>query len=239
MKHPPVNINCDLGEGLDNEATLMPFIHSCNIACGGHAGDMPTMKKVIALARNHQVAIGAHPSYPDREHFGRVSMKLERKELIATLRKQLTDFTEALGGNVKDLHHIKAHGALYNDLAVNEALATWYLEAVEPYKGQALLYVPAASLIGEMAVASGFEIAVEAFGDRNYNDDLTLVSRRDPRALITNKEEVLAHVRELLRGWVTTVNGQMKALNADTICMHSDTEHAEEILEYLKIQLNY
>ncbi|MBL7473371.1 LamB/YcsF family protein [Robertkochia sediminum] len=237
--HPPVNINCDLGEGLDNEATLMPLIHSCNIACGGHAGDKATMKRVVELARKFGVAIGAHPSYPDREHFGRVSLKMEDEAFKSNLKQQLDDFVEVLGGHTEDLHHIKAHGALYNDLAVNESLARNYLEVLEPYKANTLLYVPFDSVLERMALETGFKVAVEAFGDRNYNDDLTLVSRRDPEALITENKKVLAHVQEILRGWVTTVEGHMKPLKADTICMHSDTANAVANLEYLKMHLNY
>lgn len=238
MTHPPVNINCDLGEGLGNEAQLMPLIHSCNIACGGHAGDRVTMKRVVALARQHGVAIGAHPSYPDREHFGRVSMKMEAEALRATVRRQLEDFVEALGGTAEDLHHIKAHGALYNDLAKSEALSHAYLEALEGYR-HVRLYAPCGSVLGELAANRGFPVVWEAFGDRNYHDDLSLVSRKDPRGVISEKKEVLDHVRGILDGWVITVEGHRKPLKADTVCMHSDTENALEILNYLKIKLNY
>jgi 5-oxoprolinase (ATP-hydrolysing) subunit A len=233
----PVNINCDLGEGLDNEAQLMPLIHSCNIACGGHAGDMATMKRVIDLARNHHVAIGAHPSYPDRENFGRVSLKMDPGQFLEAIRRQMTAFTEALGNRPGLLHHIKAHGALYNDLALSSDLSETYLHALEPYRDQALLYVPFNSVIGRLAAAAGFHTATEAFGDRNYQDDLQLVSRKSPDALITDKKLVLEHVSNILKGKVRTVSGKLVSLHADTICIHSDTENAVEILEYLKNEL--
>ena len=238
MRNSPVNINCDLGEGLDNEALIMPLIDSCNIACGGHAGDTATMERVIALARKHQVNIGAHPSYPDRENFGRKSLQLPPEVLKASLIQQMAGFAEALGGDLAALHHIKAHGALYNDLAVDEQLAATYLEALEAYKDHAALYVPFDSVIERMAEKRGFKTLIEAFGDRNYTDNLKLVSRKHPEALITDKKKVLQHILAISRGKVKTLEGKQLPIKADTVCIHSDTDNALEILIYLKENLN-
>ena len=223
---------------MDNEHLIMPFIDSCNIACGGHAGDPTTMKRVISLARENGVEIGAHPSYPDKENFGRVSLNMEQNALTDSIRSQMHAFTEALGAHHRDLHHIKAHGALYNDLAKDRELAEVFLKGISAFREEAVLYVPFDSEIGKVAVEQGFKIAVEAFGDRNYRDDLRLVSRKEPGALITDKGEVLAHVHRISRGYVRTISGNEYPLHADTICIHSDTDNALDILKYLKQHLN-
>lgn len=238
MSNSPVNINCDLGEGMHNEDVIMPLIQSCNIACGGHAGDDETMKRVVALAKSHQVAIGAHPSYPDRENFGRVSMDIPAEELKASLEKQLKDFEQALETNKARLHHIKAHGALYNDLAKDPELVATYLDVVEKYKDIARLYVPFDSVIQKQAISRGFSVAIEAFGDRNYTDTLSLVSRKRPNALITEKKKVLDHIRAIRKGKVVTETGKELPIQADTICIHSDTENAAAILHYLNEHMN-
>ncbi|WP_224491188.1 5-oxoprolinase subunit PxpA [Robertkochia flava] len=238
MNTDPVDINCDLGEGLNNEEVIMPLIDSCNIACGGHAGDLPTMLRVIALARQHKVAIGAHPSYPDREHFGRRSLDIDTTDLTAALQQQMEAFENVLTKANGALHHIKAHGALYNDLAVNPKLALSYLEALRSYKNKAVFYVPFDSEIGRLAKSLGYRVAVEAFGDRNYTDELRLVNRKESNALITDKEQVLEHIARIRQGRVRTVGGKELPLKADTICVHSDTDNAVEILKYLKKHLN-
>lgn len=223
---------------MDNEHLIMPFIHSCNIACGGHAGDAATMKRVIALARENGVEIGAHPSYPDKENFGRVSLSMEKNALTDSIRSQMNAFVVAMGDDARDLHHIKAHGALYNDLAKNRELAETYLEGIETFKDEVVVYVPFDSEIQKVAKEKGFKTAVEAFGDRNYQDDLKLVSRKEPEALITDKREVLAHVKRIAGGCVRTISGKEFPLHADTICIHSDTDNALDILKYLKQHLN-
>ncbi|WP_242015659.1 5-oxoprolinase subunit PxpA [Robertkochia marina] len=238
MSDSPVNINCDLGEGMHNEEVIMPLIQSCNIACGGHAGDEETMKRVVALAKAHHVAIGAHPSYPDRENFGRVSVHMPAEELKKALKKQLEDFEQALEQNKARLHHIKAHGALYNDLAKDPDLVATYLDVVEKYKDIAMLYVPYDSVIQKKAISRGFSVAIEAFGDRNYTETLKLVSRKLPNALITEKEKVLDHIRAISKGKVVTETGKELPIQADTICIHSDTENAVAILHYLNEHMN-
>ena len=114
-----IDINCDVGEGIGNERSLFPHISSCNIACGGHAGDLNSMSEIVQLARRSGIKVGAHPSYPDRENFGRKSMKIEKRLLISSIQKQIKALESILISSNMQLHHIKAHGALYNDMAVN------------------------------------------------------------------------------------------------------------------------
>jgi len=126
-----IDINCDVGEGVGNEADIFPFISSCNIACGGHAGDQETMLKVAYLAKKHNLKVGSHPSYPDKANFGREVMDISDQNLIQSIRKQLADFDEVLKQEQISLHHIKAHGALYNQTAKDEELAKAYLDAID------------------------------------------------------------------------------------------------------------
>ncbi|MBW8198230.1 5-oxoprolinase subunit PxpA [Flagellimonas abyssi] len=233
-----IDINCDVGEGVDNEANIFPFISSCNIACGGHAGDKETMLGVASLAKKHQLKVGAHPSYPDKANFGREVMDISNQDLIHSIRQQLSVFDEVLKKTEVSLHHIKAHGALYNQTAMNDNLAKVYLDAIADYKEKTILYVPFDSIIARMAEERGFKIWFEAFADRNYNSDLSLVSRKDKNALIEDPEAVLEHILPIIKkGEVLSVQGQSLNIQADTLCIHGDTVSALKILMYLSKQL--
>jgi len=181
-----LNINCDVGEGVNNEMTLMPYIQSCNIACGGHAGNKKLMEKVVKLALKHEVNIGAHPSYPDIENFGRKTMIIDPSELAKTIQKQINLLNKIVIEQGGSLSHIKPHGALYNDVSKNKDLALHFLNAILPYKNSVKLFVPFNSEIEICALENGFSIVYEAFADRNYNDDLSLVARNEKEAVITD-----------------------------------------------------
>ena len=229
-----IDINCDVGEGVGNEADIFPFISSCNIACGGHAGDRETMLKVTKLAKRNNIKVGSHPSYPDKANFGREVMDISNQDLIQSIRQQLSIFDEVLKKTEVSLHHIKAHGALYNQTAKDGDLAKVYLDAVEKYKNQAVLYVPFKSVIAEMAEERGFKIWFEAFADRNYNSDLSLVSRKEETDLIEEPATVLEHILPIIKkGEVVSVQGQSLNIQADTLCIHGDTVSALKILMYL------
>lgn len=232
-------INCDLGEGFGNETELMPYIQYCNIACGGHAGIIDSMNQVVDLAIKHEVKIGAHPSYPDSENFGRKSMKLSADELIETIQKQVNSLLEITRKKGAPLFHIKPHGALYNDIANNEEVANNYLKAITPFKVAVKLFVPYNSVIEKLALKNGFSIIYEAFADRNYNDDLSLVSRDNIKAVISSTVEVLKHTNEILNtGLVTTISNKKIKIKADTFCIHSDTENAVVLVKELYDSIN-
>ncbi len=233
-----IDINCDVGEGVGNESDLLPLISSCNIACGGHAGDADTMQRVVQLAKQHHIKVGAHPSYPDRANFGRLSMDIDAKTLQDSIKNQLKSFVEILEAAILELHHIKPHGALYNDVAKNVNLARIFLKAIETYKTECFLYVPYGSVILREAKAQGFKIKQEAFADRNYNNDLSLVSRKQPNALIENPKNVLQHLLTIVkRGEVITASKERVIIEADTYCVHGDTPSALKILTYLSKEL--
>lgn len=238
MKSWSIDINCDVGEGVTNEEELFPFISSCNIACGGHKGNETSMQKTIQLAQQHQVKIGVHPSYPDSVNFGRVSMNISSKDLIESIKSQLRGFTSILKRNKGVLHHIKPHGALYNDVCKDKNLAETFLLAIENYKTSYLLYVPHDSVIEKMAIAQGWNIKAEVFGDRRYTNNLSLLPRQFPEALITSPEEVLQQIINMVRfKKVKTFQEEEIAIKAETICIHGDTPNALDILMYLSDEL--
>ncbi|MCM4163035.1 lactam utilization protein LamB [Arenibacter sp. A80] len=233
-----IDINSDIGEGVGNEAQLLPLISSCNIACGGHAGDIGTMLKVASLAKEHKVLIGAHPSYPDRANFGRTSIIMAKGELQKSILSQIGNLNTVLTPLGVALNHIKPHGALYNDLAKDSELARIFLDSIEKYKKKVFLYAPYGSKIAEEALYLGFQIKYEAFADRTYNDDLSLVSREDPLAMIQDPKAVKDHLLTMItKGRVMTISGKAVKIKADTYCIHGDSPLALQILAYLSKHL--
>ncbi len=233
-----IDINCDVGEGIRNEEELFPFISSCNIACGGHAGDKQTMMETVRSAKQFNVKIGAHPSYPDKQNFGRVSMDISENLLIETIQEQIESLRAVLKKEELDLHHIKLHGALYNDVTKDNNLAQTVLKSLEKYKPQATIYVPYASAMAKEAVNLGFSIMYEAFGDRRYHKDLSLVSRDLPKAVNKDPEEVLQQVVSIVKDKkVKASDGNSVKILADTICIHGDNPFALQIVSYLSQEL--
>ena len=240
MGSQKIDINCDVGEGMQNEAQLFPLITSCNIACGGHAGDAASIREILQLAMEHKVKVGAHPSYPDKENFGRRSMELSEAELIATVFEQVGLFFTLAAEVGIPVHHIKAHGALYNDIAADAALARTYLRALEPYHGKVLLYVPYKSAIAKEAEDRKWTVHYEAFADRNYNADRSLVPRSFPEALITDPEQMSTHLLRMYEDhMIHTVDGTDVPILADTYCIHGDTPGAVELLATLVEKLDW
>ncbi len=228
-----LHLNCDLGEGGEYDALIMPFISACNIACGGHAGNEETMRKTVLLAKQHQVEAGAHPSYPDKEHFGRTSIKLSSKELKKSLQQQIEQLREIAYSNGTDLTHIKPHGALYNDVAKDARLAEIVLKSILDFDENWKLYAPFNSEISRLAQGK-IDVVFEAFADRNYNPDYSLVSRQKNNALITQKEEVFKHLFSMFfEKKIRCENGEEIDCFATTFCLHSDTPNSVEILQFL------
>jgi len=236
-----IDINADVGEGLGNEADLMPYLSSCNIACGGHAGDISTMTNVVKLAKTHNIKIGAHPSFPDKDNFGRVEMKMTNEVLYTSLEQQINALQKVLILENVQLNHIKPHGALYNLAAKDEKLARVIIEVVKSVAMPVKLYAPYKSILAELANKENIQIVFEAFVDRNYNEDLSLVSRANDNAILSDKNRVLRHVLLMIKHQnVKTISGVEVPIKASTFCVHSDTKNANEILKYLNQELpNY
>ena len=233
-----IDINVDVGEGVNNEAQLMPYISSCNIACGGHAGDLETMRTVIKLAKQHRVKIGAHPSFPDKENFGRQAIEISSAALFKSIREQINNLMMVLRDENVRLQHIKPHGALYNLATTDVSIATVIIEAVKSISLPVKLYVPYNSVIAELALQENIPIVYEAFADRNYNDDLTLVSRNKKNAIILDSEELFNHIfRMITQRNVKSVNGVEVKIIADTFCIHGDNPKAVNLIKDLKVKL--
>lgn len=234
MQTKTIDINVDVGEGGGNESVLMPYVSSCNIACGGHAGNLKTMREVVKLAKNHGVKIGAHPSYPDIENFGRKPMEISCVALFTSLKKQIDDLIAIVQDENTQLHHIKPHGALYNMAMTDTKIATTIVEVMKSMALPVNLYVPYNSMIETVALKNNIPITYEAFADRNYKEDLSLVSRTATNALIYDATAVFNHVYFIINTQkVKTITGAKVFIKADTFCVHGDTPNASELLKNL------
>ena len=236
MKKIKLDINADVGEGIENENKLFPFISSCNIACGGHTGNYKTMLSTVGLAKQYNVKIGAHPSFEDRENFGRKILKVNKKELLSSLINQVESLQDILKNQEIKLNHIKAHGALYNLSAYDKDSAKIIIELAK--KIDTKLYVPYSSLISKMAKEQGVETYNELFVDRNYNSDLTLVSRENSNALINDSKTMFEHVKKIINDQIiTSINNKNMSVEFDTLCIHGDSPNAIELIKELHFKL--
>lgn len=233
-----VDLNADVGEGVGNESLILPYLSSCNIACGGHAGDGDSMRAVVHLAKEDGVLIGAHPSFPDKENFGREPMDISYAALYASLKHQVDNLIAILQEEQVGLHHIKPHGALYNLAAKDEKIATVIIELIKSYALSIKLYVPYKSVISGLAIKNSIPVVYEVFADRNYNNDLSLVSRKNKMAIIEDENEVFEHVYQMItKREVKTLTGQNVSIIAETVCVHGDNIKAVELVKKLRHQL--
>ena len=235
-----VDINCDMGEsfgayelGADDE--VLPYVTSANVACGFHGGDPAVMRRTLASATRHGVAIGAHPGLPDLVGFGRRTMQVTPQEVYDMLIYQigaLLGFARAAG---VPLQHVKPHGALYNMAAAQPPLAEAIARAVHDVDSSLVLYGLAGSHLLSAAGRAGVRSASEVFADRNYLHDGALVPRSRPDAMVHDVDEAVRRaVRMVEKGVVTDVEGEDIPLRADTICIHGDGPHAAEIARRLR-----
>ena len=233
VKMKNIHLNCDLGEGSTYDEQLMSYISACNVACGGHAGTLETMRETVLLAMEYHVQIGAHPSYPDKENFGRSSLEISADDLKRSLVAQILgikQLTEAEGGL---LSHVKPHGALYNDAVKDEKIARIIIDAIREFDDPLPLYVPLNSVVSRLAVGK-IKVYHEAFADRNYNPDYSLVARTNSNAVITKKDAVFKHLSKMFFDQeIRCENGEKIPCKAGTFCLHSDTPNSVEILQYL------
>jgi len=192
-----IDINCDMGENIGNDADIMPYITSANIACGFHAGDSKSMQATVRLAKKHGVRIGAHPSWLDVEGFGRNEMSLPYDEVEALILYQIGALAAIAKAEGAELRHVKPHGALYNQAAQNRLLANAIARAVKRFSGELILVGLAGSGLIEAGIESGLRVVNEGFPDRKYNSDGTLMSRKLMGAIIESPEDVAIHAVRL------------------------------------------
>jgi len=222
-----IDLNADLGEGTGNDAEMMRYVSSANIACGGHAGDDVTIQQSIELALENNVAIGAHPGFEDKENFGRRQLHLTPNELSDQITRQLERFEDwAQRANVTT-QYVKLHGALANMTAADQGLAETAYKAVKAFRTDMPILALANSAQTLAAKQLGLPAIDEAFADRAYTNDGQLASRALEGAVLTQDTTVLAHVTSLLTtGKVKTITGSELNLRAQSICLHGDNAHA-------------
>ena len=233
-----VDINADLGEGAGHDDELFELISSANIATGFHAGDSDTMHAAVCAAREHGVAVGAHPSFFDRENFGRKELNIAYQEVLDAVAYQLGIFQAIASALDVRPNHVKPHGALYN-MAVRDAnLGDAIARAIESVDSKLILFAPDKSELARAGDAHGLQIAREIFADRNYLNDGWLVPRTRPDALLHDPKEAAARVLRMLReGKVRSVEGDDVDVRGETICVHGDTPGAVEFARELRTKL--
>ncbi len=238
-----IDLNSDLGESfgpwtMGHDEALMPSITSANIACGFHAGDPSVMRQTIRLAKQHGVAVGAHPGFPDLAGFGRREMQLSTGELEDLVLYQLAAMAGVAATEGVRLQHVKAHGALYNMAARDSSLARAIALAVAAFdRTLILLGLPNSALLRE-GEAAGLRVAAEVFADRTYEADGSLTLRRVPGSVIQDPASVVARAVDMVStGQVIATDGAVVPLHADTICLHGDTPGAANLARHLRAAL--
>lgn len=225
-KQKMIDLNADLGEGGSEDSTLLELVSSANIACGGHAGDEKTMRTTIAMAMAAGVAIGAHPGYEDREHFGRRAMAFPLAQVTDLVARQVEKFTRLADAAGAQLHHVKPHGALYNQADRDEHFATAVVAGMIRVTTSALLYALPGSKLAAAGIAAGLTICPEGFADRRYLPNGSLMPRNEPGAVIKDIETAVAQALHLAE------SGKI-----ETLCVHGDSANAVSILRSIRQKL--
>ncbi len=237
-----MKLNCDLGESFGSwsmgaDELLMPHIDMANIACGFHAGDPSVIKKTLALAKQYNLEIGAHPSYPDLQGFGRRSMNCSEDEIIDLLHYQIAALDGMALNQGMSLSYVKPHGALYNDMMKQQQSRIAVYKAMASYHKPLKLMLLATARTEELQLeAEQFNISLyfEAFADRRYDDDGKLLARTQAGSVL-NKQDMLLQVEQLIKHQtLTTVSGKQLSLKADTLCVHGDTPSAIDVIKQIK-----
>lgn len=227
-----IDINCDMGEGMDNDAALMPYISSANIACGYHAGNEETMHQTVSLACAHGVAVGAHVSFLDKENFGRKEMDLPMDAVYKLVQQQIVLLQQIVTAQAASIKHVKPHGALYNMSARSEQLAGTIARAVYDLDPSLVLVGLSGSHSINEAKKLGLRTASEVFADRSYEDNGSLRSRSLPGALLKDADEAARQVLQMVsKKTVISITGKEIPVAAETICIHGDGEHAVEFAQ--------
>jgi len=227
-----------MGEGMGNEAQIMPYISSANISCGFHAGNLDTLKKTIELALKNNVAVGAHPGYPDRENFGRVSQMLSLLEMAELIAEQMYIFEKVAIPLGAKMHHVKLHGAMYNDCAKDAALSKIFIQTIQAIDSDIIIYGLSGSKTIQEAKKLGQPFANEVFADRTYQLDGHLTPRYLEHAMIHEVELACKQVLDIIQlQKVNTIQGDPIDIEADTICIHGDGINAIEFAKAIHTSL--
>lgn len=222
-----IDCNVDIGEGFDHDFLLLPFVSSANIACGAHAGSPALMRALVKACKAQGVAIGAHPGYADPDHFGRQEMLLAPHAYAALVKEQVLLLKTICEEEEARLHHVKPHGALYNQSAKDPVIASAIATAIFDIDPQLFLYGLSGSVSLTVAAQKGLRTVAEVFADRTYQKDGSLTPRSLPGALIQNSEAAKQQALQMVSTErVNTLSGEIIAVKAETICLHGDGEQA-------------
>ena len=235
-----IDLNCDLGESykdkkVGNDEAVFPFITSCNVACGAHGGDPATTEKTILLAIEHNLQIGAHPSYPDLAGFGRRKIDLSPSELEATIKAQISKIDDMSNSHGAQMKYVKAHGALYNQVNKDELEAEVLVQTIKALNSELAIMGQPYTILQEICEAHGMRYIREGFIDRLYRPDGSLTSRTEPGAVFEQTDELLKQFWSLvMEQKVTTATGEELMLEVDSLCVHGDNPHVVPFLEDLQ-----
>ena len=238
-----VDLNCDLGESFGNytcgmDASVIPHISSANVACGFHAGDPLVMDKTVKLAKQYNVAVGAHPGYPDLVGFGRRNMAVSAAELKAMMQYQIGALQAFCRSQGVKLQHVKPHGAMYNMAAKDRKLADAICDAILEIDDSLILLGLSGSEMLKAAKDKGLRYASEVFADRAYEDDGSLTPRALDGSVITDEDEAIKRVLQMVNdGTVVTRSGKVIPIEADSICLHGDGAKAVEFAQRIRAEL--
>ncbi|MEK3764445.1 MULTISPECIES: LamB/YcsF family protein [unclassified Solibacillus] len=238
-----IDINCDLGESfgrykLGEQEEILRYITSANIACGFHAGDPTVMRETVELAVKNNVQIGAHPGLPDLNGFGRREMKISPQEAYDIVVYQIGALQGFLTTTNVKMQHVKPHGALYNMAAVQKDISKAIAQAVYDISPKLILYGLASSELTKAGEKIGLKTVHEVFADRTYQQDGTLTKRNESNALITDEKRAIAQIIEMIKeGTVTSVQNTKFPLQAHSICVHGDGEHAVQFAQLTRTKL--
>jgi len=243
VKQHSIDLNCDMGElhpetGLNYDKQIMPYISSCNICCGYHSGSLELSAQTIKIANDFDVAIGAHPSYNDKKNFGRVTPNVDIDTLKNEIREQVLSIKHKVENSGRQLNHVKPHGALYNDLAKDEQLSFSFIDIIKEIDPNLKIYGLANSIFEKACISENMKFVKEVFADRRYESKNQLRSRQKDGALLHHKTDVLKQITELTSGTIIDFHGRAHKVEAQSICLHSDTlgavKLAKDIHEHLK-----
>ena len=235
-----ININCDLGESskfhsTENDPLLLTIVNSANIACGYHAGDKETMEKTIQISKKNKVSIGAHPSFNDKENFGRKRLNLSSVEVKKLITEQINIISDIAKSKETKVTHIKPHGALNNMACEDYELAKIISETIKKINKDLIFLVPTGSEMEKVGNKIGLKVAAEIFADRNYEDNGNLVSRSKKNAMITDPKIAEKHVIKMVQNQaINCYSGKQIACDIDSICVHGDGISAVNTAKQIK-----
>lgn len=238
-----INLNADLGESfgpwpMGSDERLLSVVNSANVACGFHAGDPLVMANTIKTAKDNQTSVGAHPGFPDLQGFGRRVMHMAESELYACVQYQLAAMDGLCRAHNSAMTHVKPHGAMNNMACDQAGMANTIAKAVYDYDSSQILLAPALSELAKAGEAVGLRVALEVFADRAYQESGSLVSRKEPGAVLSSAADCIQHVRNMIKqGGLVAQSGKVLATDFHSICVHGDNAHAVDTAEQLATAL--